>query len=379
MSNPDFSTALQRIREANADFLSLVTQIRDFLTSDKEITFALSDETIVVKGLLALIDAYKNGQFNSVVLDNGSSRVILSLDTDGNLRVEDVGGNLVKVVCTELAASKITSATITSVTADNCTIKSASGTMNVIGGDVALDTLSVQEELTTTSATAKNVTAENVTAGSSYTTDLYIQGDRRMAFPNQRMVFVDGGAPVNDFAGKMSGGYSGNVWDWSNSTAKPYMLGISSESPVIPDLICFQGNNKYSDFNRLPFIPNVLENVQAQASVGITSATRVTFTDDPEMAAVFAAPWMYVDEYNKQLVLREFRPEDVGKEIYYRTFGSPWKVYRTLTFHYSNYNLPISATLGMPYEIPAYSCVRFTINRAGANTEGTSVSILEIA
>lgn len=377
MSTPDFSTALRIIRESNADFMALVSQIRDFLTTDKELTFTLGNETIVVKGLLALINAYRNGQFVSVTIDGGSSKVVLSMDADGNLRVEDAGGNLVKVICTSLTASEITASTIASVTAENCDIASATGTLNVTGGDVTLETLDVAQALTATSATAKNVSADSVSSGSSYTTDLYIQGDRRMAFPDQRNVFYDGGAPVDDFAGKMASGYSNNEWDWTSTVAKPYMLGITD--PSIPSLICFQGDNKYSDFDRIPGYPNVIANAQAQAAVGLSSAQKVPFTDNPEMAPLFAWPWMYSDEVNKNLVLREFHNEDIGREVYYRTYGSPWTIYRTLTFNYSNYNTPLSATLGNPFEIPAYSCVRFLINRTGSNTEGTSVSILEIA
>lgn len=375
MSTPDFSTALLQIKQANAEFLTLITQIRDFLTTDKELSFVLGNETIVVQGILALIDAYKNGSFESITIDGGSTGVVLSMDTDGNLRVEDKGGNLVKVVCTGISASEITSSTMGSVTAQDCNIQSATGNLNVYGGNVTLDSLNVQDELNVTSAVAKNVSGTNVTAENSYTTDLYIQGDRRMAFNDERKVFFDGGAPVDNFASKMSAGYSDSVWNWASSPmATPAMLGIYFSTDTIPGLISFNGDNKFSTFGS-----SKIANALALASVGISPAQSVHFTDDPNMAALFAWPNIYPDEYNTELVLREFRTEDIGKEVYYRTYGSHWMIYRTLTFHYNNYNMPISATLGNLYEIPPYSCMRFTVNRVGSNTEGTSVSILEIA
>lgn len=377
MSTPDFSTALLQIKQANAEFLTLITQIRDFLTTDKELSFVLGNETVIVKGIMALIEAYKNGRFESITIDSGSTGVVLTMDADGNLRVADKGGNLVKVVCTGISASEITNSTMGSVTAQDCNIQSVTGNLNVFGGNVTLDSLNVQDELNVTSAVAKNVSGTNVTAENSYTTDLYIQGDRRMAFSDERKIFFDGGAPVDGFASKMASGYSDNVWNWANSPmATPAMLGIHYNTDPIPSLISFNGDNSYSNFNRMPGYPNVISNVQAMATTGVSP---VSLTEDPDMASMFAFPWIYPDEYNKMLVLREFPVDAVGKEIYYRTYASPWTIYRTLTFNYSNYNNPLSATLGTPFEIPAYSCVRFTINRAGSNTEGTSVSILEIA
>lgn len=383
----DYNTAIKGIREANEDFIQLLSKLRDFLTTNKELTFTIGDETVVVDGLLELIDNYRNGKYQSVIIGTDADAVMLSIDGDGNLKVSDVNGNLVGVVCSELSFSDISDTTIDSATIRECNIENVSGSVKVSGGTVTLESINVGTFEAQSIVAQKNLSGYAASIEASYARNLYIQGDRRMAFPVQRNVFYEGGFAIDSFASKMASGYSNDVWTWSSSTAKPSMLGLQQgDRGEIPSLITICGNNKYSDFLNQLGQPNGLKNLTAFAFVDNTPAKAdVPMTvDDSNMASVFV--WPYAEyalssqyyQFAERLVVSEFGEDDIGKEVYYRTGASAWTIYRTLTINYNNL-APISATLGSPYEIPPYSCVRFIVGRTGTATGGSTISILEIA
>jgi hypothetical protein len=385
MSALDYNTAIRGIRVANSDFLQLLYQLRDVLTSSKELTFTLGDEDIVIEGLLALIDNYRNGKFQSVTIGTAPDCVKLSID-DGNLKVTDLGGNLVGVVCSGLSFSDIADTTIASATLRDCEVESVNGSVAVSGGNVSFDNIEVTK-LTATSIVARNVNGYTASVESSYTSDLYIQGDRRMAFPDQRNVFYDDGVAVDGFASKILSGYSDGVWTWDSTTdAKPSMLGLTAMDRVgIPSLITICGNNNYNDFKDIIQRPYGLKNLVAWMS-GVSGDENLVSmsSDNYVMASVFLWPYATYELYapyqsdTKDIVVSEFREEDIGKEVYYRTSASSWTIYRTLKMNYNNLS-PISAQFGSPYEIPPYSCVKFIVSRTGSAQEGSTVSILEIA
>ena len=205
-----------------------------------------------------------------------------------------------------------------------------------------------------------------------------------MAFPDQRNVFYDDGVAVDGFASKILSGYSDGVWTWDSTTdAKPSMLGLTAMDRVgIPSLITICGNNNYNDFKDILQRPYGLKNLVAWRD-GSSVAVSMT-ADDFVMASVFLWPYATYELYapyqsdTKDIVVSEFREQDIGKEVYYRTSASPWTIYRTLKMNYNN-QTAISAEFGSPYEIPPYSCVRFIVGRTGSAQDGATVSILEIA
>lgn len=385
MSTLDYNTAIRDIRVANDDFIQLLAKLHDFLTTNKTLKFYFGDETVVIDGLLALIDNYKNGRFTSVTIGVGDNSVLLSVDTEGNLKVSDINGNLVGVVCSGLSFSDISDTTIDSATMTECNIESVVGDIKVSGGEISLESLHANN-LSATSLVARNISTTIATIEESHTTDMYIQGDRRMAFSDTRNVFYEGGVTIDSFVEKMEGGYSGAnpIWVWDNCVAKPSMLGLQQQNlGTLPNLITICGNNKYSDFMTFLGRPFNINNVVGFAFVDNTPAVKVSLTEVPLMASVFLWPYAAYEGYvftnwdNKNIYVSEFKPEDIGKEIYYRTAGSAWTIYRTLTIHYNNQQA-ISASLGTPYEIPPYSCVKFIVNRTGTVLSGI-VSILELA
>lgn len=378
----DYNTAIRDIREANDEFIQLLTKLRNILTTSDELEFVLGNDKIVIEGLLALIDNYRNGKFQSVTIGTSPDCVVLSIE-DGNLKVSDLGGNLVGVVCSGLSFADIANTTIDSATIRDCEVESVNGSVAVSGGNVSLDNIEVTK-LTATSIVARNVNGYTASVESSYTSDLYIQGDRRMAFPDQRNVFYDDGVAVDGFASKILSGYSDGVWTWDSTTdAKPSMLGLTAMTRVgIPSLITICGNNNYNDFKDILQRPYGLKNLVAWRD-GSSVAVSMT-ADNFVMASVFLWPYATYELYapyqsdTKDIVVSEFREEDIGKEVYYRTSASPWTIYRTLKMNYNNLTA-ISAEFGSPYEIPPYSCVRFIVGRTGSAQEGSTVSILEIA
>lgn len=388
-NNLDFNTAIKKMREVNADMLQLIAQLRDFLTTDKELEFSLGNESIFIKGLLSLMDNYRNGKFQSVTIGTEPDAVVLSMDGEGNLKVTDTAGNLVGVMCTGISFSDIADTAIDKATITDCTVDSLKGSVKVSGGKVSLETLKIEGNFVAQTAVVNSIDSNSAEIDDAYVRQLYIQGDRRMAFKDTRDVFAYNTSPgvtdpVDDFASKLSGGYnlSDMVWDWDSSTAKPSMLGIDPTDNTIPSLITICGNNKYEDFrSTLPPVQYGISNVKVDFVD--PSVIAVVLTNEyADMASVFLWPSLRYETVSyggvaKNIVVHEFSSTDVGKEVYYRTSASPWVIYRTLTVHYNNM-APISATLGTPYTIPAYSCVKFIVGRTGTASDGSTMSILEI-
>lgn len=385
MPTLDYNTAIKGIRDANDDFIQLLSKLRNILTTSDELKFVLGNDEIVIDGLLALIDNYRNGRFQSVTIGTAPECVVLSID-DGSLKVTDLGGNLVGVVCSGLSFSDIVDTTIDTATLKNCNVESINGSVKVSGGTVSMESIKVGTFETQSLVAHKYVSGYAATMETSYTRNLYIQGDRRMKFPVKRDVFSDGGVPVDDFFSKISPNYSGGVWTWNDDDAvTPAVLGLQPRNVVgvIPDLITICGNNRYADFYTM-LGPANLKNLRADV-YSIANITPFSMTSDYfYMASAILWPFTTYENYagytyeTKDLVVFEFRTEDIGKEVYYRTSESPWTIYRTLKVNYNNL-APISAEFSTTYTIPAYSCVKFIVNKTGSAQEGATLSILEIA
>ena len=71
-STADNSTALQVMKDANADFLAFINNLRAFLTGQDPVTFDIGTG-ITVNSMLKLIDDYRNGKFNEIVLGTPES------------------------------------------------------------------------------------------------------------------------------------------------------------------------------------------------------------------------------------------------------------------------------------------------------------------
>ena len=397
-SNGDFNTALELMRAANDDFLELIKNLKNFLSSNGAITFNIGGQNITVDSLNDLIENYKKGKFESILLGGQSTgkQVMLSVDSNGRLLVSDVNGNPVPVTCDKLSASTIDNCIATKVQADNCEIKNIKNAVNVQGGTAKLHHLEVTQ-FTATNLDVPKVKAEHLNvSGTVYCTDVLVIGGRQLVLNNPKNTFFHNGAPINNANSKVKFDLDDN-WKMRPDTTgvrlsavdcgfkdlSDAMASTSKASQVfanmaIPGVVRIWGTN--NDTFKVPtsilWVSSttryaIPDNIIAYASLTGTQGTyhAVEIANKANFSRVLAWPVGFLS-YDKNdssdpgtLYLGVFRNEDVGKEIYYQTFQSEWPIYRRMSVHVKNGQI-LNVSFEEEYDIPPYACQKFVVGRS---------------
>lgn len=383
-SSADNSTALQVMKDANADFLAFITNLRAFLTGQDPVTFDIGTG-ITVNSMLKLIDDYRNGKFQEIYLGNPNSGIYvkLSVGTDGNLYISDANGNLAYVNCDKIYASLIENCTAYSVTAEEARITSVNGKVAVSGGNVNLSSLTLNR-LKANTFNSNNMNVQSMVVGSAFQCDgILSYGTRKFTPKSTRKMFVRSGSPLNDAADLLAFTTvdEHKIWDMTDpSKLQAEDLGFTEAMllPEIPDVIEICGENAYGDFKTGGFFRRPYGcpyNVYAMFSRdgSDSSFNGLHLSEDYELAALFAWASGKVSTMSdgKTLVLTSFSAKDSGREIYYKTGPHFWRIYRIMRVTYSatNSNNPVSVEFDGLTKIPAYSCIRFIIGRHDSKSE----------
>lgn len=363
----DTSTTLKTMSDANEDIVTLITNLKNLIDGSEPVEFQMGDYTITVDSITKLIDAYRNGRFETLLIGSQSTdgkQVKLSVNSEGELQVTDVSGNLVPVSCSKLNHSYIVNSTANKVSAYNCNINSVKGSVSISGGRCNLSSFSVSKKMTADSIQGSTINAStlNVTNNLSCSSILSY-GTRRLNIKTVRNVFYDGSTILNNFANILNDAISYGTWDMSATNGSPRDLGFSTTVQEIPGMIKLQGVNSYGSLEG--FHPY---NIRVSYNGTILNISDVSSLGFP---ALMLWPYGYIDTTNNQLVLKPFDSKYAGRDIYYCTGGEQWAIYRTLAVSSG------VVTFGNPYVIPPYSCIRFVMTaRSDANS---SMSVLEIA
>lgn len=385
-SSADNSTALKLMTEVNSDFLEFINNLRDFLTGKEPVTFNIGGG-ITVNSLLNLISDYRNGKFDTLVLGDQSTgtQVELSVVTKviGDkevlcLSVRDANNptEQVYIECDRLTASKLDSCEAQTISVENARIGSITGSTSVRGGVVTLDALNVS----VLGATVVNSSSMNV---HNLFVDNYIQsnkmtllGARQFVPKLVRNVFYRNDSPLDDASTYLH--ISDSVWNMEGEGyLTPYDLGFAEEpsrvSPIaVPDLVHIMGDNQYDDYKKTTLFVstdlNIPSNIIALAETNHEGHwNQYPFEESVNYAFASAIMWptgfmsTLADGTTGALYLTGFSSSDIGKEIYYRTGSTPWSIYRSLRVTHGASGSTVY--FGNPYEIPAYSCVRFIVGR----------------
>ena len=371
----DNSTALQVMADANKDFLTLILNLRAFLSGLDPVTFTVGGQDITVNSLLKIINDYRNGDFNEVVLggQDSNTRIKLFVNANGELAITDNQGNLATLTCDKLSTSTIDKCKCDEVTANGATIGWAEGTVNVRGGNFSFSQLKLNY-LDVGVLNAGGITAKDLEVNGRVTcSELFVTGTRRFTPQKVRNVFYRNNSPLDNAASLIS--ISNNEWNMATGLT-PADLGFvtyngdRTAGAVVPDIIKICGNNKYSDFKgSAGFITIALrlpQNVDAYvADEGATNfyVVEMGSTIYPFAALMLWPTGLYAPTEN-QLNLCSFAPSDIGKEIYYQVMENPWKIYRTMVLDYSGPSdrTPNAISFENLVDLPAYSCRRFIVN-----------------
>ena len=383
----DNSTALKVMSDANKDFLSLIMNLRAFLGGQDPVTFTVGNQEITVNSLLKIIDDYRNGNFNEIILggQDSDTRIKLSVNANGDLSITDSKGNLAVISCEKLSTSILDNCTCNEVTANGATIGWAEGSVRVRGGDFSFSKLKLNN-LDVGVLDANGISVKDVSvSGRVSCSEMFITGTRKFVPQNVRNVFYRNGAPLDNAASLLK--IENSQWDMSDGLT-PADFGFVTYSgsrtagSIVPDLIKICGNNKYSDFTSSRFFLHYImnpDNVDAYvADNGSTSFSEVELTSGSyPMAALMMWPTGLYAPSIQKLNLCSFATSDIGKEIYYQVLENSWKIYRTMTLYYSSASdrIPNTVVFDNMVDLPAYSCRRFIAN-CHTITEGTGKKVV---
>ena len=395
MANGDFSTALEMMRKSNDDFLEFINKLKTFLGGTGAVEITVGGETYTMDSLYDLIHNYKNGKFESIELEDREtgSKVVLTVDSDGTLKVTDGEGNPLPVHCDTLTASTIENCTVSNVVAENCKIYGVNGSVWVSGGSANLKNLEV-DKFTANDLDVPYVRAKYLSVDGSLTCNsLMIFGGRKLSFGIPRNMFYRNGAPI-DNAYRSIEIDDDNEWVVSPDGARvtPSDCGFKfinqySESSLnvpntrkeiasslkVPSIIKVWGNNPAS-FKSKPGISQFWTSQQAPDNVRAfvsRNGDAKTFTDakivdNAVFSRVIAWPtgFSISDDSNGAgtFYVSSFLSDDIQREIYYQTFQSEWPIYRMMKVSVKN-NAVESVSFDYEYDIPAYSCIRFVVSK----------------
>lgn len=363
----DTSTTLAVMQDANNDIVELIRKLKLLIGGQDSVTFTMSGYTITVDSIQKLIDNYRSGKFDSIVLGGQTSdgrQVKLSVTSNGALKVSDASGRLVPIDCAGITSSNIDTSRAKKVVAENCEIRAIKGSTRISGGSLTLDSLSISGNLGANAFTGETVSVGVLNVSQMLScSGLVCYGSRKLNVSNIRNVFYNGSVIDNESL-IIKPQISNNIWDVSASTGSPKDLGFEETFDRIPGIISLQGLNSYDSFKSIRTPINV----------------KVVYQDNDiecdmyslHFGAVMLWPAGYIDTANNRLVLTPFTTEDsLSSDIYYMTAGEKWTIYRTLTIANG------IATFGTPYTLSPFSCTRFIVSVR--STEDTTMSILEIA
>lgn len=408
----DNSTALEVMKSANADCVELILKLKALLNGKEPVTFNMGKYSITVNSILELINSYKNGQFDEILLGGQTTgkQVKLSVDSDGNLCVTDVDGNVVSVSCSKLVSSNLENCVAKKVTAESARILSIKGMTSVTGGNVSFGSMNF-DSLNANNLKSKNVHVENLTVNGSLASEgLTVMGIRQFSPRSIHSVFYRNGAPIDRAADLLVIGGTSPSWEWNiarsgafnpSDVGFPLVNGTQqvTQAMRVPDMIQFMGNTEYGDFRyrpsfisrytTMPAPANLMVYVTLPGSSYPQLVTDISDRDGCAFAALLAFPtggYTTAGGDNGTWYLTGFSQTDLGKEVYYRTLDKEWWVYRTMTVTCrEDRTVPSSVVFGSMTRIPAYSCVRFIVNcidkteTSGMSTTRKVIYALEFA
>lgn len=386
---------MKEIREANLAFVSLLTQLKRFISEKGTVAIAIRGEEHVLPTIPSIIEAYRNGEYDELILKQGGKEIHLQ-NNDGALRIVDKDGNLVNLEVASLRYSMLEDCVFDSVTAESCTITMLESLGSVNMERANCQNLTITNLLTAQSGSFQDLNVALLNASSAFVHNLTASSivfnpnvHRNVFATTVPYNYASGNAAFEDVAGGLHA-YMCQPPELSTTWKDPSTMGFV-ELPApgnrlmrSPDMVTYCGNTRFSDYNSgsATRIANcyaigtgpygaAVEYSQAFPIMSSFDGPCCPFAlilgwpirsfvrnpaDDPELPSVMRS-------YAKGTIcLHEFSTPDIGRIIYIRTLSNSWKIPRRLIARYSNGKLQ-RAVLDLEYEIPPYTALRVRLNR----------------
>lgn len=414
---PDLQTSMKELREANADFVQLLTHLKQFVSANGSITLNVGGVDYTFPTIPELIAQYRDGTFDTVTVEAGSKKAILSLH-DGALKIADGDGNLVELEVSKLKYGSIESCSLGDVAVDDCSIEKLTA-RNIVAeqADVAnvkaatLDAGAVMAQ----SLSATRLDADKASIGElrmgrlvfapRTVMDMFMVAGREYNYKESNTSFTEAG-PYGKWKchyptlEELQAGYK------SPETMGFALLPTSSDNGAwvrtAPDMVSFHGDTVPSDYSGglaekvINFYVMGTGAMGAQAIMNPQQvATQRGSIGDSAEGLLFARALAWplksfipnTDAYsgvpqdtaNGIGILHEVSASDIGHIICYRTGARKWSVPRLLEVKYID-GQPVESALGYPYVIQPYSCLCVRLNRYAVTGDGYTVyrNVLEL-
>lgn len=421
---PDLQTSMKELREANADFVQLLTHLKQFVSANGSVTLNVGGVDYTFPTIPELIAQYRDGTFDTVTVEAGGKKAILSMH-DGTLKIADGDGNLVELEVAKLKYSSIESCSLGNVTVDDCSIEKLTA-RDVIAEKADVASFKAQE-LDASTVMAQSLNAAQLEADRASVGELRL--GRLVFAPRATMdMFMVAGREYNYKAGNVVFVPVGPYSKWKCSTPTPEELAAGYKAPetmgfaqlplsssngawvrTAPDMVAFHGDTvpafylgdplylggragKVINFYVMGTGPM---GAQAIMNAGQTRVQGGSIGDSTiSLAFARALAWPLksyapnpsaydgfpTDEDAEGLgLLHEVSASDIGHIVCYRTGAHQWTVPRVLEVKYVD-GQPVESALGSPYDVPAYSCICFRLNRYASAGDGYTIykNVLEL-
>ena len=391
----DFQTSMKEIRDANLAFVSLLTQLKRFISDKGTIAITVGGIERTLPTIPSVIESYRNGNFDEIVLKSGTSEVHIR-NNDGTLQIVDKEGHLVPLESSILKYSALSGCRVDSVAVKECTIdRLEAGGISV--NSASCQSLAVAGQLVATAGMFQSLSTQQLSAGLATIQKLAV---RSTVFnpAAQADIFVAQSpynySEYNNVFDNASGGTHAYVCaptpsEEENGWKSPSTMGFvelpkaeGNRVLLAPDMMSFQGHNLQSSYNegKAAKISNCyvvgtggqgtsVEYSTAQAVKGPNTYCSFGFllgwpirsyVKDPPADPML--PPIMQGHPRGIICLHEFSAADIGHIVYIRTFGSKWRIPRRLITTYEGGVLQ-GGMVDLTYEIPEYTSLRLRLAR----------------
>ena len=404
----DFQTSMKEIREANLAFISLLVQLKRFISDKGTVAINVGGTEHTLPTIPSIIEAYRGGNFDEIVLKSGTSEVHLK-NSNGTLQILDKNGNLVPLEVAKLKYAALANCAVSEATVQECAIDVLQALGGISVNHVDCQSLTISDLFTAASGLFQSFSAILFSANTAIIQKLFV-----------RSILFNPATPINIFAAQTPYGYNANndVFDdvsggnhayVCNPTQAEILKGWKSPDTMgfvewptdttarkvlqAPDMMTFQGTTKYSDVTKGKYLKLANTYVIGTGTYGTMPAypavagikgpggyycgfgyllgwpIRSFIKVPPSDASLPAVMRTYP---RGAICLHEFSAADIGRIIYIRTFGNSWKIPRRLVTTYENGVLQ-SGVVDLEFEIPPYTALRLRLARYSV-VDGTKIT-----
>lgn len=413
----DIQTSMKELQASNLDFVSLLSQLKQFLSDTGTVTITAGGISKTLPTLPEAIRLFRGGDFDKVTLQSGNKTIILE-NYQGTLRITDNNGALVPLIVSKLKYSHIEDCSFDEATISQCTAEGLDARGTILASSAEVSRITVTGAFNGNSGSFSSLQVGDLSAGRAMLRDISV-GRMAVVPEGVQQVFAAGGVPYGYASSRVlyypvPGTHpTWHLWRCNDITQAEKAAGWMSPSTMgfvelpapgsrllqSPGMMTYCGDNEYEDYDKGDMLRVANSYIVGTGMQGYTATVNPngsgfirqgddtskpvsygallgwpirSYVKDPSLDSTLPQT-IYPDSWNPEvagidcgshglLLLHEIPAADYGRIVYLRTQALPWTIHRLLTVTYSG-NQPLVASLSLPYEIPPYTCLRVRLCR----------------